>query len=158
MNTAESIVNTYAWTKATRSSRQFMNSSMTMLNELSPSPNPTPIDHPRKMTHVKLNMTACPAIMLAKRRIMSANGLVNTPKSSITGITGTGYAFRKRGTSGQKISFQYSLLPKRLMAIIVHTARNSVMLMFPVTLAPPGKIGMSPIMLVMRIKKKTVRR
>ena len=81
MNTAESIVNTYAWTKATRSSRQFMNSNIMMLNELSPRPKPTPIDHPRKMTQVKLNMTACPAIILAKRRIMSANGLVKTPNN-----------------------------------------------------------------------------
>ena len=102
MNTAESIVNTYAWTKATRSSRQFMNSSMTMLNELSPSPNPTPIDHPRKMTHVNESMTACPAIILAKRRIMSANGFVKTPNISI----GIMSSFSGPGTSGHRISFQ----------------------------------------------------
>ena len=100
-------------------------------------------------------MTACPAIILAKRRIIKAKGLVNTPKSSITGISGTGN-FKNRGTSGQNISFQYSLLPKRLIAIIVQTAKNNVTLILPVTLAPPGKKGTNPIKLQVKMKKKTV--
>ena len=45
----------------------------------------------------------CPPVILAKRRIISAKGLVKTPTSSITGINGTG-TFSHLGTSGQKIS------------------------------------------------------
>ena len=96
--------------------------------------------------------------MLAKRRIIRANGLVNTPKSSITGMIGTGYALRNSGTSGQKISFQYSLLANTLMAIIVQRARKKVMLMLPVTLPPPGKMGNKPTILVVKMKKNTVSR
>ena len=75
----------------------------------------------------------------------------------MTGIKGTGH-FKKTGTFGQKISFQYSLLPNRLIAIIVHTAKNKVILILPVTLAPPGNIGIKPIRLHVRIKKNTVSR
>ena len=135
-----------------------MKSSMRMLKAFRPRPNPTPIDQPRKITQVKLSITAWPAIMLAKRRIIRAKGFVKTPKSSMSGITGAGYAFRKRGTSGQKISFQYSLLAKMLIANIVHRARKKVMLMLPVTLAPPGKTGISPMRLHVRMKKNTVSR
>ena len=59
---------------------------------------------------------------------------------------------------GQKISFQYSLLPNRLTARNVHTARKNVMLMLPVTFEPPGKMGIRPSRLVTRIKKNTVSR
>ena len=38
--------------------------------------------------HVRLRITACPAIMLANRRIISANGFVKIPTSSIAGIIG----------------------------------------------------------------------
>ena len=65
---------------------------------------------------------------------------------------------RKSGTLGQKMSFQYSLLPKRLMATIEQKARKNVMLMFPVTFAPPGKIGRRPNRLVVKMKKNTVKR
>ena len=72
--------------------------------------------------------------MLAKRRIIRAKGLVNTPNNSITGISGM--AFRKMGTLGQKISFQYSLLPNRLIARNVQNARKNVMLMLSSTRSP----------------------
>lgn len=63
-----------------------------------------------------------------------------------------------RQTVGQRISFQYSLLPKRLTMSIVQIARKNVMLILPVILAPPGKIGISPKRFVMKIKKKAVSR
>ena len=50
-----------------------------------------------------------------------------------------------------------NLLPM-LMASIVHSARKKVILMLPVTLAPPGKMGIKPMRLHVRIKKNTVSR
>ena len=44
----------------------------------------------------------------------------------------------------------------RLTAIKVQTANTNVIAMLPVTLAPPGKIGIIPIRLLIRIQKKTV--
>ena len=107
-----------------------------------------------KITKVKDKIIACPAIMLAKRRIISAKGFVKMPKTSINGITGG--IFSHSGTLGHRISFQYSLFPKRFTANMVPTASNNVMLMLPVTLAPPGKIGMSPSRLFVKMKKNTV--
>ena len=43
-------------------------------------------------------------------------------------------------------------------AIIVQMARKNVMLMLPVTLPPPGKIGSNPTRFVVKMKKNTVRR
>ena len=54
------------------------------------------------------------------------------------------------------MSFQYSLLPKRLMATIEQNAKKNVILILPVTLAPPGKIGNNPNRLVVKMKKNTV--
>lgn len=50
------------------------------------------------------------------------------------------------------------LSPNRLTAINVHPAKTAVTAMLPVMLAPPGKTGMIPIRLLIRIKKKTVSR
>ena len=47
----------------------------------------------------------CPDNILANKRIINANGFVNTPKNSINGIMGIG-TFSHQGTSGQKTSFQ----------------------------------------------------
>lgn len=157
MNTAESIVNTYACTKATMHSKQFMNTSITPLSTVIQEPMAMLTCIVMNMMDTKAKIMACPAIMFAKRRIINANGLVSTPNNSITGIMGTG-AFKNIGTSGQNISFQYSLFPNRLMASIVHRARNNVIFMLPVTLAPPGKMGISPKTFVVKIKKNTVRR
>lgn len=83
---------------------------------------------------------AWPAIMLAKSRIISANGFVKILTSSITGIKGTG-TFNHVGTSGQKISFQYSLVPVKLVMRKVHRAKKQVHEMLPVRLPPPGGKG-----------------
>ena len=58
-----------------------------------------------KMTHVRIRITACPAIMLANRRIISAKGLVKIPTSSMNGTIGMG-TLSHVGTSDQKMSFQ----------------------------------------------------
>jgi hypothetical protein len=68
---------------------------------------------------------------------------------------GSGH-LRNTGTGGQKISFQYSLLPNKLIAIKVQNARKNVMVILPVRFAPPGKMGINPKRLLMKMKKKQV--
>ena len=114
-----------------------------------------PIFPQMKITQVKDRMMAWPPMILANRRTIKAKGFVKMPKNSITGIIGTG-TFNHVGTSGQKISFQYSRLPNRLMAKRVQKAKKNVMVILPVTLAPPGKMGSSPKRLLKNIKKKHV--
>ena len=106
------------------------------------------------MTKVNDKMIACPAIIFAKRRIINAKGFVKIPKTSISGITGG--IFSHKGTLGQRISFQYSLLPNRFTKSIVPIAKNKVMLILPVTLAPPGNMGIRPNKLLVKMKKNTV--
>jgi hypothetical protein len=106
---------------------------------------------------VNAKMMECPANILANKRIIRANGLVNIPNNSMTGINGMGH-FKNIGTSGHRISFQYSLVPNTLTAINVHKASTIVIAIFPVTLPPPGKTGINPIKLLMKIKKKAVSR
>src|ERR1035437_3841436 len=92
--------------------------------------------------------------MLAKRRIINANGFVKIPTNSIKGkIGGT---LSQSGTSGQKISFQYSFDPVIFTIKNVIMAKTKVIAIFPVTFAPPGKIGINPRMLFINTKKKTV--
>ena len=110
-----------------------------------------------KMMQVRERIMACPPMMLAKRRTIRAKGLVKMPKSSMTGIIGTG-TLSQAGTGGQNISFQYSRLPEKFTTSIVVTARKNVMLMLPVTFAPPGNMGISPRRFVVKMKKKAVRR
>ena len=74
---------------------------------------------------------------------------------STKGIMGSGH-LRNTGTGGQKISFQYSLLPNKLMASMVQKARKKVMVMLPVRFAPPGKMGINPNKFLMKMKKKQV--
>jgi hypothetical protein len=68
---------------------------------------------------------------------------------------GTG-TFSHVGTSGQRISFQYVLVPEKVMTKKVQNAKNSVTAMFPVMFAPPGKKGINPIKLVIKMKKNIV--
>ena len=68
-------------------------------------PMATPNWQVMKITQVSERMMAWPPIMFANKRTIKANGLVKMPKSSITGINGTG-TFSQVGTSGQKMSFQ----------------------------------------------------
>ena len=58
-----------------------------------------------KIRQVSTSIAMCPASILAKRRIIKANGFVKIPKNSMNGIIGMG-TFSHQGTSGQKISFQ----------------------------------------------------
>lgn len=110
-----------------------------------------------KMMLANAKMMECPAIMLANKRIIKANGLVNMPNNSMAGIKGTGH-FNQVGTSGQRISFQYSLVPKTLTAMNVQSAKTNVMAILPVTLAPPGNTGINPMILLTKIKKNAVSR
>ena len=64
-----------------------------------------PIDTVMKIKQVNAKMIVCPAMILANKRIIRANGLVNIPKNSTKGIMGIGN-FRKIGVLGQNISFQ----------------------------------------------------
>ena len=141
--------------KATKSSRQFMNTIITKLTIVSGVPITAPSWHVMNMTQVSDNMIACPPIIFANRRTIRANGLVNIPKSSITGIIGTGH-FNQVGTGGHRISIQYSLLPNTLTNNKVNIANTNVMFIFPVMFAPPGKIGRSPNRFVMKMKKNAV--
>ena len=97
----------------------------------------------------------CPASILAKRRIIKANGFVRIPKNSMNGIIGIG-TFNHQGTSGQNISFQYVFVPNKFTATNVKSASTIVIAIFPVTLAPPGKKGINPIRLLMKMKKNAV--
>ena len=108
-----------------------------------------------KIMHVSDIAMACPAIMLAKSRIISANGFVKILKNSMNGINGTGN-FNHIGTSGQKISFQYAFVPVTFVITNVQMAKKNVQAIFPVRLPPPGGKGITPIILAMKIKKKHV--
>ena len=110
-----------------------------------------------KMMHANDMAMAWPAIMLANNRIINAKGFVMIPKNSIKGIKGIG-AFIHKGTSGQKISFQYAFVPVKFVTKKVHRAKKKVQVMFPVRLPPPGGKGMTPMKLEMRMKKKQVNR
>ena len=74
------------------------------LNEDIPTATPTPIEATTKMMLVSDKAMACPAIMLAKSRIIKAKGLVKIPTNSMSGMSGK--AFKAKGTSGQNMSFQ----------------------------------------------------
>jgi hypothetical protein len=56
------------------------------------------------------------------------------------------------------MSFQYVRVPNILTARKVQTASTMVMAILPVTLAPPGNTGISPMRLLMKIKKNAVSR
>ena len=74
-----------------------------------------PISLKMKMSESNTSTIMCPPIMLAKRRTIKAMGLVSTPNISMKGMMGRG-ALSATGTSGQNISFQYSLVPKMFTA------------------------------------------
>ena len=76
---------------------------MNTTNAIDNGENPQPIyvlSAPKiNMSDIKQMMIICPAIMLAKRRIINAKGFVNTPKIS----TGIKIGFTPIGTGGLKI-------------------------------------------------------
>ena len=109
-----------------------------------------------KLTVTKIRLTnpstmECPARILAKRRIIKAKGFVNIPMISMTGIKGIG-TLSHQGTSGQNISLKYSLVPLKFTIKNVQAASTNVIAIFPVTFAPPGKMGTNPSKLLMKIK------
>ena len=157
MNTDESMVNTYAWMNATSTSTQFMKmlkSTDTMLIEVLMA---APILAVTKMILVNARMMECPAKILANKRIIKAKGLVKIPNNSMAGIKGIGH-FKNTGTSGHRISFQYSFVPNTFTAMNVQRASTRVMAILPVTFPPPGKTGIKPIILFTKMKKKAVSR
>ena len=109
-----------------------------------------------KISDDNTKIIVCPANMLANKRIIRANGFINMPKNSIIGSIGNGGAFIHIGTSGQMIPFQYARLPNTLIAINEQNANTKVIEIFPVTFAPPGKMGINPMILFSNIKKKRV--
>lgn len=83
---------------------------------------------------------ACPAIILAKSRIISAKGLVKILKNSMNGINGTG-TFNQVGTSGQNISFQYAFVPVKFVIRNVQRAKRMLLLYFLLNfLLPVGMV------------------
>src|SRR5207253_4939908 len=91
MNSADSMVNTYACTSATNSS------SMKM-----PSANATDTGatytERNSVSAMRKKMTMCPATMLAKRRTVRANGLVNSPRISTGSMIGYSHTGTPLGT------------------------------------------------------------
>ena len=78
---------------------------MKMETMLITPPMPAPYMPPMmKISAMSTMMTMWPAKMLANRRTIRAKGLVMVEMSSMMGISGK--AFRKMGTSGQRMSFQ----------------------------------------------------
>ena len=75
---------------ATSNSRKSINIVIITLTMVMDVPINAPICTVMNIMQTNDMTMACPAKMLAKRRIISANGLVNTPKNSTTGIIGTG--------------------------------------------------------------------
>lgn len=104
----------------------------------------------------RLNTTICPANIFANNLIISAKGLENNPIISTGIIIGSSHI----GTpGGANTCVQYDLLPLNCMTINVQQASTNVIAMFPVTFAPKGGgNGISPIMLLIKIKKNAERR
>ena len=108
-----------------------------------------------KMSISRLKMVICPPRMLANRRMVNANGFVNSPRNS----TGARMIMMGFGTPGtDTISFQYSLVPLTCTMTKVKKASGRVNEVLPDTLAPKGKNGISPSRLVKRMKKNSVSR
>ena len=87
---ADNNVNIYACRQATNNSRQFMNAQNSTETIVIPKFTNNPIDTVIKIRQVRARMIVCPAMILANRRIIRANGLVNTPKNSTKGMIGNG--------------------------------------------------------------------
>ena len=90
INTADSMVNTYAWIKATQQFQSVHKDIEQHRATVSEPFKAGPILADMNIRHVSTSIAMCPASILAKRRIIKANGLVKIPKNSINGIMGTG--------------------------------------------------------------------
>ena len=155
MKTVDSRVNTYAWMKPTMISRSISPRTMGTAN----SPTRTLLN--RKMIEKIARMAICPAVMLAARRIVRAKGLTNMLRISM----GIRIGSAKTGRPGGTRFFQWPMKPwtrepARMMAEKVTMARPAVTLKLPVGVLPPSspgirsKIGVSPIRLQVKMKKK----
>lgn len=142
--------------KATSNSKK----SIKILKRIETIVSPALMANPRvaviKISEDNDKIIVCPANMFANKRIIKANGFINIPKNSMMGSMGNGGAFIHIGTSGHTISFQYSRLPNTLIATNEQNANTKVTEIFPVTFAPPGKMGTNPIILFSNMKKKIV--
>src|SRR5664279_3417011 len=150
INKAESNVKIYACRNATRTSRQSINiTNNTDTGASTSEPN-------INIRDIRLRLTKWPATIFANNLIISANGFVNKPIISTGIIIGNS----QNGTPGvAKTCLQYILLPLNCITINVQAARTNVTAILPVTMAPNGGgVGISPIKLLIRIKKNTVRR
>ena len=109
-----------------------------------------------KIRQIRLNTIICPAVILANNLIIRAKGFENKP------IISTGIIIGKsqKGTPGAaNMCFQYVLFPLNCVIRKVNVAITNVTAIFPVTFAPKGGgNGISPIRLLIRIKKNAVSR
>ena len=129
--------------KQTKTSKSIMNTLIRTLTAVIDVPAIALIPNMINIMQVNDSAIECPAIILAKSRIINANGLVKMLKNSINGINGTG-TFNHIGTSGQNMSFQYALVPVIFVIKKVHKAKKKVIVIFPVRLPPPGGNGTTP--------------
>ena len=88
-----------AWINATSTSIKYMNVAKAMDTGEKPQPIPVLMFEKMKMSEIRQLIMICPASILAKRRMINANGLVKIERIS-TGIIIT---FTPCGTGGQKI-------------------------------------------------------
>ena len=98
------MVNTYAWINATNNSKQYIN----IENRIDTTAVTPPTTAPILNVMININamstiMIRCPAKILAKRRIISAIGLVRVEIISIIGMSGSGNLSHV-GTSGHNTS------------------------------------------------------
>ena len=98
-----------------------------------------------------------PAKIFANNRIINTKGRITMlDENSIKGMSGIGN-FNHHGTPGVlTMCTQKNLLVVTIVIIKVMAANTMVIEMFPVTLAPPGKMGIKPMTLLISMKKKTV--
>ena len=101
-------------------------------------------------------MTTWPAVMFAKRRMQSANGLVNRPRISTGSIIGYNQMGRPAGiTCFRCLTTPYCLIPARWIMTNASPASAAVTPMLLVAVDIPGT---RPSMLHVQMKKKLVSR
>jgi hypothetical protein len=99
MNTAVRLVKMNAWIKATRISIRYMNTENAI--EIGENPHPIAALSPPKINinEIRQMMMICPASIFANNLMISANGFVNTERTS----TSIRMGFIPPGTGGLNI-------------------------------------------------------
>ena len=144
--------------KETKSSSASANKPKMIVNGDTAQPKATLCCPKISTRETKPRMMICPAVILAKSRIINTNGFVNISISSIAGINGIGN-FIHIGTPGVlKVCFQYALVLLPIVIKNVSNARTKVTEILPVILAPKGKKGTMPKKFPKNIKKNKVAR